>query len=561
MGELDRSWAGECTHDSGCSAVQRTEEEWRGYVDLDKIDQWQDVYDNNEDYDDPQDEDYRHEIDESDEPYEYESDDDLVESGPRDDDCTDGEETISETEALYKAWLEGFKQTPFLKKDTFLGFFADSNARKNPSQKYDEHIAGPGCVNTAGYSGHRISVEEMKGSRTMQCLSSKDERWIPCSDDEDFELQGSVFLSGLCDQVPAGDIGCPDVVPGRHGCTQPNAVNNSSWMVSELRGPLGCLLVIQPLCIKYTKRISQEGLPRGPAAMPFHPTCFEIYKRVSLLRLGHIDVAGLYALWKLNGAWQNFPRDKAVVRGREQDWNHEPGDEFLVVNPVFVSGLPALFASTLRDVPSFSPRNGAFRVSESHMENMNSPSKAASDDPFVSLPPELRDMVLGYLGSAEVCNLRLVSRVFRQLPISTFQRLLEQERPWLWEVWSSLPYSKWATTTARVYQRRNKAAQTHEQELELYRSVIAAEMPELLHDWRRAEPSYADIVPSPVHEAPSGKLPERNTDWFALFEGITKQWSQLRGLQNRRRIWNAAEEILVRIQRAREEGRIESRPC
>ncbi|KAJ9618869.1 hypothetical protein H2203_008685 [Taxawa tesnikishii (nom. ined.)] len=458
------------------------QEEWRGYVDLDKIDQWQDVYDNNEDYDDPQDEDYRHEIDESDEPYEYESDDDLVESGPRDDDCTDGEETISETEAL----------------------------------------------------GHRISVEEMKGSRTMQCLSSKDERWIPCSDDEDFELQGSVFLSGLCDQVPAGDIGCPDVVPGRHGCTQPNAVNNSSWM---------------------------EGLPRGPAAMPFHPTCFEIYKRVSLLRLGHIDVAGLYALWKLNGAWQNFPRDKAVVRGREQDWNHEPGDEFLVVNPVFVSGLPALFASTLRDVPSFSPRNGAFRVSESHMENMNSPSKAASDDPFVSLPPELRDMVLGYLGSAEVCNLRLVSRVFRQLPISTFQRLLEQERPWLWEVWSSLPYSKWATTTARVYQRRNKAAQTHEQELELYRSVIAAEMPELLHDWRRAEPSYADIVPSPVHEAPSGKLPERNTDWFALFEGITKQWSQLRGLQNRRRIWNAAEEILVRIQRAREEGRIESRPC
>lgn len=37
-----------------------------------------------------------------------------------------------------------------------------------------EHVAGPGCVSESGYSGHRISVVEMKGCRAVQCLIKKD---------------------------------------------------------------------------------------------------------------------------------------------------------------------------------------------------------------------------------------------------------------------------------------------------------------------------------------------------------------------------------------------------
>lgn len=36
-----------------------------------------------------------------------------------------------------------------------------------------EHIAGPGCINTYGYSGHRISIEEMRTCTTVQCLVPK----------------------------------------------------------------------------------------------------------------------------------------------------------------------------------------------------------------------------------------------------------------------------------------------------------------------------------------------------------------------------------------------------
>ena len=57
-----------------------------------------------------------------------------------------------------------------------------------------EHIAGPGCVSGRGYSGHRISLEEMKGCRAVQCLMIKNKDWLPEADDQDFELE-SKYLS------------------------------------------------------------------------------------------------------------------------------------------------------------------------------------------------------------------------------------------------------------------------------------------------------------------------------------------------------------------------------
>ena len=42
-----------------------------------------------------------------------------------------------------------------------------------------EHVAGPGCVCQEGYSGHQISLAEVKGCRTVQCLVRKDPGWMP----------------------------------------------------------------------------------------------------------------------------------------------------------------------------------------------------------------------------------------------------------------------------------------------------------------------------------------------------------------------------------------------
>ena len=63
--------------------------------------------------------------------------------------------------------------------------------------EFQEHIAGPACGHKGGYSGHRISVEEMRGCTTLQCLVRKPDGWHPEDDDEGFEREGRHFLSGL----------------------------------------------------------------------------------------------------------------------------------------------------------------------------------------------------------------------------------------------------------------------------------------------------------------------------------------------------------------------------
>lgn len=82
-----------------------------------------------------------------------------------------------------------------------------------------EHIAGPHCVHEGGYSGHEITAEEMSGCTTHQCLIRKGEKWQPEADDQEFELNGKYFLSGLSGHMPSTDDGGhgPDYLPARHG--------------------------------------------------------------------------------------------------------------------------------------------------------------------------------------------------------------------------------------------------------------------------------------------------------------------------------------------------------
>ena len=82
-----------------------------------------------------------------------------------------------------------------------------------------EHLTGPGCVSGNGYSGHRVSLAEMKGCRAVQCLVKKDADWIPEEDDQDFELEGDYFLTGIGDGSP--DVApLEDIEPVRHGVSR-----------------------------------------------------------------------------------------------------------------------------------------------------------------------------------------------------------------------------------------------------------------------------------------------------------------------------------------------------
>lgn len=182
-----------------------------------------------------------------------------------------------------------------------------------------EHLAGPRCCSTSAYSGHRVSVDEMKGCCDVQCLVFKPDSWERESDDQEFEIESDYFLTGI-GRGSNYDGPLNGINPVRHGISE---LYMSNTLLEGMRVP-----------------VAQRGLP-------FHPTCFEIFKRVSQLRLGKIDISGL-CHWRSHILAFNpyeintFPRTIQVRLLRRQEWDHEPGSEYLVANPVRASAYPCV---------------------------------------------------------------------------------------------------------------------------------------------------------------------------------------------------------------------------
>jgi hypothetical protein len=402
-----------------------------------------------------------------------------------------------------------------------------------------EHIAGSECSCVNGYSGHEISAEEMRGCQTVQCLVRKPPGYIfdALPDDEAFETTGEFFLSGLSDHMPSRDTDSPRVTPDRHGCEVPHA-ENCMWVEDEAQD----------------------------YAMPFHPPCFEVYKRMSSISRGKIDVNALTSWWSLeakNNLFRAFPRDPNVRLCNEQEWRHEQGTEYLAANPLYIPKLRDIFIAAVDTSPDFSPRNGAFT-------NLETMQETTATDPFYRLPVELRTEILDNLPSKGIASLRLASRVFSQLPIAYFQTLLRREHPWLWEAWptnlnpTQTSYPKWAYSTASEISDRNKRQARDFAILDDYCRIVKKEIPESAEEVDEAyavryrEIQEAHKLQNEVEDdAKPFYLPPSGTNYFVLYTLITRHWQQLRGLQNRKRIWADCAEILRRVRMYEAQGRID----
>ncbi|KAF4452364.1 hypothetical protein F53441_4773 [Fusarium austroafricanum] len=383
-----------------------------------------------------------------------------------------------------------------------------------------EHIASPECGQSSAYNGHHISVEAMRGCTTLQCLVRKSENWKPAPDDEQFEIQGHFFLSGLSDHMPSRDICEPVVFPERHSEKYPRA-ENCLW------GPEGA----------------------ETYAMPFHPTCLEVFKRASLYRYGVVDLECLTQWWVLELTYDDFhafPRYEGVSNAQEQYWQHNLGDEFLAANPCFVPGLEPLLSSTQQ---------------HEHIHSEFIPTGVVSGtvpaDLFSLLPGEIRLMILTQLSFKDIAKLRLASRTFMQLPTSLFYQLTMRDTPWLYEAWSSLPLSFWATTTQSEEERKQELVDIRVKELRQ-----AIQSPEMVNAQGTIDSLKKDIdellernrTPRPTTSVTL--LSRTDTDWYALQTLITRNWKTLPGLKNRRRIWDDCQEILNRVDAYRKEGKI-----
>ncbi|KAH6876571.1 hypothetical protein B0T10DRAFT_497762 [Thelonectria olida] len=468
-------------------------------------------------------------------------DDDYQDGSENGDDQSDESDAHSDThsERLYSDFRSSVVQPPMIdagpSEKAILSFSEEEKTNKttDPADD-DEHIAGPGCESTNGYNGHLISAEAMRGCNTLQCLVRKKRpQWAPIPDDEEFETEGDFFLSGLCDNMPSRDIACPVVFPTRHNCEEPSA-ENSMWNPEDA----------------------------DDYAMPFHPTCLEVFKRASLFRYGVVDIDCLAQWWGLEATYdefQGFPRDDAI--SREQWWHHIRGDEWLAANPCLVPGLKSILSSAQYSNKDDEHREGV---------NLDAFTNATpSNDEFSRLPSEIRLMILMDLGSKDIANLRLASRTFRQLPGFLFHDLIMRETPWLYEAWSPLPLSFWATTTASELKKKDKADHA---ERERYRESLRVLQKEAREARQAGEPAglHSDAIaaiekqiaaipydsdsPRPTTSVPL--LDQSSTDWYRLLTALAQNRKSLPGLRNRRRIWKDCHEILDRVDKYRRQGKI-----
>ncbi|KAE8380396.1 hypothetical protein BDV26DRAFT_303036 [Aspergillus bertholletiae] len=478
---------------------------------------------------------YEYQSDSDGGPLEYDSDashDEDKTAGTQELDCTNGPEWTFRVQGPDHPEYD----TEFLPLSTKLGerlwINNDDGSRLMNRVAWEksrcyEHIAGPGCRNERGYLGRNISVEDMRHCHTVQCLLAKKHDWNPRPDDLDFEQKSQYHLTGVAEIMPSSGYGLR-FAPVRHG-------------VDDIRAETEFLL-----------ETSQEEL--NEIGLPFHPTCFELFVQASKQCFGEVDIDTLVRIRdKRCLASQPFPiEDHNDARsGQGQVWTNNVGHEYLVANPVFVPSLKPIIESAIATDEEFNVHNSPFAA----RSQINAASTA--QDSFATVPMEIILSILDHLDSADIAALRLASRAFTHLPNSLWYRLVVREMPWLYEAWSSdpAPYH-WATVIAGDVHKEKQAREEWDRDRDEKALVIAEEMREVQDEWLRNQPQWEwpdhpdrlEVLNlSPV------KLAYNGTNWYQLYRDITVNWQQLKGLQNRARIWDAMLQIVHAIEDARQE--------
>ncbi|KAH6607714.1 hypothetical protein Trco_004027, partial [Trichoderma cornu-damae] len=424
------------------------------------------------------------------------------------------------------------------------GGIKDEDVEHDPSitslsttRKY-EHIAGPGCCNLGGFHGDRIAVEEMMDCQTVQGVFRKSQEWAPQDDDMDFERESQhCRLTGLSDYMPAlgGGLRCAPVRGEAVQCTASNesdAWNNmSGWAVRVL---------------------------------PFHPTCFEIFIRISKQRMGVVSLDSLMEL-KSNQFTDMFgERHPDVVNASSDGWSWHCmiGSEYLAANPIFIPGFRALCEAAVSNAESFDSRKSPFPERPTGEQ----PS-VVPQDPFLELPAELKQAIAWHLGSGDIAALRLASRAFYHLPMSLWHTLMVREMPWIYEAWCDdpTPYP-WAMANATDLKQMRGQAEAYSRERSRRAEVLRTYEPDFYPIWERNEPESPPWFETPGFRAQLQqsvdakmamgpiRLPREKTNWYQLYTDIKANERRLKGLRNRKRIWANVGDIVGKVKQKWEAG-------
>jgi hypothetical protein len=210
-----------------------------------------------------------------------------------------------------------------------------------------------------------------------------------------------------------------------------------------------------------------------------------------------------------------------------------------------VPGFPPVMYEAYRDMhgihegvfgPMFPINNHVPGYATAH--RLRIPFHENPSDPFIVIPPEIRNHVLNLLGSKDIAAMRLVSRAFRQLHRALFKRLIGDDMPWYWEI-------------DDVEKRDVEYWKCHFEE-----EFGNTEGDELEARFGRINEGYKNFIKARLRGE------KQNVNWLTVYERLMVLKKGLLGVRNRVRIWGLAEEIVGRIGRLRageDEGRFDSK--
>ncbi|KAI7769308.1 hypothetical protein LZL87_011838 [Fusarium oxysporum] len=308
-----------------------------------------------------------------------------------------------------------------------------------------------------------------------------------------------------------------------------------------------------------------------------HSFCLDIYAKLSLRRLGYVDLNGLWH-WR---EMRNMPTSYGLVdripeptrrqlhlpelQRARQDWDypwlHNPGDEWIVANPVEIPGIS--------------------RVLESCMKDLCIEGYTQQTTGFLALPAEIIQHTLSFLDVLDVDSAAKTCRAMFKLAQPLFRETVLRGMPWLWEVLENIAYpmsrdclptwdplcplgvpppilpvgleteeeeeSRWALILfedPEMDQVRNATKAANRQRREEIITPYHERLKTLLKDWH----SFRRNVEAWIH----GKGERRDINWrrvWFLFNPLT---SPLPGIRNRARIWEDCESIMDFVALARE---------
>lgn len=409
-----------------------------------------------------------------------------------------------------------------------------SNLYEIDEARHWEHIAGPGCTQPRGYSGSQITFDEMKSICTSQCLYEdygSDEEGSTDDDadddaDNDQKSAPNFKLSGLCHAMPSRDDSSPDY-------DERYAADNYVWE-HDLEG--------------------DETL-----AMPFHPACLEVYKRICLRNQGSVNLAQLGGWWRIVSieyeAFERIPRDEAVSKADEQWWSYNAGDEWLAANPCLVPNLKRILEAVTTEAQT--------RQTTARQPGFQQDARNTLVSSFANLPTDVLKVMLDHLSAIDLANLSLAMPSLDDLISPLIRSALIDDYPYLWELWCDARYPEDVGMNGVDVRLFQEATEPKSEEAQRIDAILREEgfddlADVILDEHHRLEAEAIHELQRSVMTNEAECVQGKEVDYvhlaLALHEALSND--RLKGLRNRARIWKDCSWILEDIERLKEEGKL-----